>query len=642
MANQLSNTKDIKYLNKDFADLRSALVEYAKAYYPTAYNDFTTASPGSMFIDMAAYVGDIMSFYLDNQIQETFLQYAKQKENLYTLAYMLGYRPKVTSAAATKVDVYQTIPALDPNGTTTGSAPDWRYALIIREGMEISAATGNKSKYYIPEAVDFSVSSSANPTDISVYQTDASGVNPISYLLKKSVDAISGEVKKAIIATPADRQKFYTTTIADTNIIEIIDVVDSDGNRWYEVPYLAQDYIIESKKNTIANDPNYANSSLEVPYLMQVRKVPRRFVTRFSANGALELQFGSGYADNTLLDQKLDNNYIPDAYKVGMGTIEGRTLYFDAFNPANFVNTQVYGIPPYATELTVTYLVGGGAGANVGSNQLNTVNNYSSSFYGGLVPDTALQGATLASIAVNNPSASSGGGDGDSLEEIRLNTLAQFPAQMRAVTEQDYFAVMYTMPAKFGQIAKAYITKDITVNSDKLESHPELADQSVLAAYVLTYDLDKKLVQPSTALLQNLKTHVSQYRMMTDSINLRSAYVINVGIDFEIIARPDASSREVLANCIMVLQDYFNIDKWQINQPIILSDLYTTLDRVVGVQTVKKIEFYNLTDADGDYSQYGYDISGATSNGVIYPSLDPSIFEIKFLNQDIFGRAVSF
>jgi hypothetical protein len=182
MANKSSNTKDIKYINKDFSDLRSALIEYAKAYYPNSYNDFSTASPGSMFIDMAAYVGDIMSFYLDNQIQETFIQYAKQKENLMTMAYMLGYRPKVTSAAATSLDVYQQLPAI--NGT-----PDWRYALIITEGMQVSSFTG--VKYYIPEAIDFSISSSNNPTEISVYEANLAGNTPELFLLKKSIAAIA-------------------------------------------------------------------------------------------------------------------------------------------------------------------------------------------------------------------------------------------------------------------------------------------------------------------------------------------------------------------------------------------------------------------------------------------------------------------
>lgn len=637
MASNPTNTKDIKYLNKDFSDLRSALIEYAKAYYPKTYNDFSVSSPGSMFIDMAAYVGDIMSFYLDNQIQENFLQYAKQKDNLMTMAYMLGYRPKVTAAASTTLDIFQTIPSFNP---TTGSVrPDWRYALIIREGMQVNSI-GSNIQYYIPDVVDFSVSSSSSPTSLTVYETDATGRIPTKYLLKKSVTAVSGETKTSTITAPSSRTKFFTATLADKDILEILDVYDSDGNRWYEVPYLAQSTIIEAVKNEPANDPNYGNSSIEVPFLMQVTDVPRRFVTRFKSDDTIELQFGAGLPDNSITETNADEDYLPNVYKVGMGSVEGRSLFFNSYNPANFTNTRAYGLAPYNTTLTVKYLVGGGARSNVGSEQIRGINSYTSSFYGGATPDPILENATLLSLAVNNPSASSGGSDGDTLEEIRFNTLAQFPTQMRAVTEQDYLATIYTMPVKFGKVAKAYITKESFVQANQVD--PQVQDAQALSAYVLTYDVNQNLTQAPSALLYNLKTYLSNYRMITDSLNLKSAYIINIGVNFEITLRPNSVSREVLANCIQVLKDYFKITNWQINEPIILSEVYTALDKVIGVQTVKNVKIYNLTDKDGVYSQYGYDIQGATVNNVIYPSLDPSIFEIKFPDSDIYGQVVTF
>jgi len=639
MASKPSNTKDIKYINKDFADLRSALIEYAKAYYPTAYNDFSTSSPGSMFIDMAAYVGDVMSFYLDNQIQETFLQYAKQKDNLLTLAYMLGYKPKVTSASTTKLDVYQTIPSYNP---TNGSpVPDFRYALVIQEGMQVSANLGNGTKYYTPNSLDFSVSSSSNPTEISVYQVDPSGTRPIKFLLKKSIDIISGELKITTVTAPTSRQKFFTTTLTDTDIIEIISIYDSEGNQYYEVPYLAQDRILVQKRNSINVDPNYGGSSIEVPYLVEVKEVPRRFVTRFKSDNTLDIQFGAGLTDDSPVSQQTDEQYLPNVDRVGLGLVNGRSLFFNSYNPFNFVNTRTYGIAPYNTTLTIKYLVGGGAQSNVGSNTINIVNDVTASFFGGVTPDTTLSSETLASIAINNPSASSGGGDGDTVDMLRLNSLANFPTQMRAVTQEDYLAIINSMPSRFGQIAKSYITKDSFTYGRQLEANNQLNDPLALSAYILSYDVNKNLTTPPTALLQNLKTYVSQYRMLTDNISLKSGFIINIGIDFDIVLRPNYSSREVLNSCIDRMKEYFNIDNWEINQPIILSDIYTTLDKVVGVQTVKKVEIYNLSDADGDYSQYGYDIVGATLGGVIYPSLDPSCFEIKFPNTDIYGRVVS-
>ena len=638
MAANNTNSKDIRYLNKDFTDLRASLIEYAKAYYPKSYNDFSAASPGSLFIDMAAYVGDVMSFYLDNQIQENFLQYAKQKDNLLTMAYMLGYRPKVTAAASTNLDVYQTVPSYNP---TIGSVqPDWRYALLISEGMQVSTF-GSNTPYYIPDSIDFSVSSSSNPTEITVYETDISGQVPTKYLLKKTVPIISGEVKTTTITAPTTRTKFFTATLTDTDIIEIIDVYDSEGNRWYEVPYLAQSTIIESKKNDAGNDPNYANSSVEVPFLMEVKEVPRRFATRFKSDNTMELQFGAGMPDTSIVETYSDEDFLPNVYKVGMGSIEGRSLFFNSYNPANYTNTRTYGLAPYGTNITIKYLAGGGARANVTSNQITLISSYTSSFYGGITPDVSLEDQTLSSLAVNNPSASSGGSDGDTLEEIRFNTLAQFPTQMRAVTEQDYLATIYSMPVNFGKVAKAYITKDSVVQANQIESGTE--DTSNLSAYVLTYDINQNLTLPPSALLYNLKTYLSNYRMITDSLSIKSAYVINIGVNFEITLRPNYAGREVLSNCIDVLKDFFRITSWQINQPIILSEAYTALDKVVGVQTVKKIDIYNLSDANGPaYSEYGYDIKGATVDNIIYPSLDPSIFEIKFPDTDIYGRVVTF
>ena len=629
MANLQTNNKDIKYLNKDFASFKEALVEYAKAYFPTSYNDFSSASPGTMFIEMAAYVGDVMSFYLDNQIQETFLQYAKQKENLFTLAYMLGYRPKVTSAAAVNLEVFQTLPA---SGSTGNKVPDFNYALIIDGGMQVASSVDSNVTFYVPEKVDFSVSSSADMTDISVYTV--AGTDPATYLLKKTVPAISGQVKTATFNF-GTATKFATSLLSDTNVIEIIDVVDSDGNKWYEVPYLAQDTIIEDVQNNIASNPDFGNQRITVPYILELLKVPRRFATRFKSDKTLELQFGAGV--NTDADETL----LPTNYNVGLGTIDGVSKMNVAYDPTNFTTTQTYGLAPSNTTLTVRYLVGGGAQANIPSNELTSIVSRTTSFYGGLV-DSTLGNATAASLAVNNPAPASGGGDGDSIEQIRLNTLNQFPSQMRAVTQQDYLAVIYSMPAKFGQVAKAYITHDTQTYKSQTTSTQNIQDPLATSAYVLAYNADKNLITPPSALLHNLKAYVSQYRMLTDSINLKSAYIINIGVNFDVTLRPNYSSRDVIANCLTELKTYFDIDKWGINQPIILSEIYTLLDKVAGVQTVRKVTIVNKAGISAGYSEYAYDIPGATLNNVIYPSLDPSIFEVKYLNSDISGRVVTF
>lgn len=630
MASTSTNTKDIKYLNKDFADFRLALIEYAKAYFPTTYNDFSKASPGSMFIEMAAYVGDVLSFYLDNQLQETFLQYAKQKNNLYTLAYMLGYRPKVTSAATVNLDIFQIVPA---KGTPGNYIPDLDYALIIDEGMQISSNVGAVN-FYIPEKVNFSTSSSMDDLEISVYEVDNAG-DPTRYLLKKQAKALSGTVKTIAIDF-GTAQEFSTETVQDTDIIEILNAVDSDGNKWYEVPYLAQDTVIIPTQNTAGANPLYSQHAGTVPYILNIEKIPRRFVTRFKTDNLLELQFGAGINANS------DESLLPNPNTVGFGTIDSLSKITTAYDPANFTTTETYGLAPSNTTITVQYLVGGGAAANVVTNQLTKIVEFKSTFAGGIV-DVTKGNQTIASLAVNNPTPAVGGGDGDTLEQLRLNTLSQFPSQMRAVTLQDYIAATYSMPAKFGQVAKAYVTKDDIVYRQDTGTDTTTQDPLAASVYILGYDVSKHLTQPAIPLKQNLKAYLSQYRMLTDSINIKDAYVINIGIYFEIVIKSNFNNRDVLASCITALKDYFNIDNWQINQPIILSEVYNTIGcDIPGVQSVQTVRISNKYGEAQGYSKYSYDISAGTLKGVIYPSLDPSIFEIKYPDIDIQGKVVTY
>jgi len=612
------NSPDIKYLNKDFSNFKNELIEYAKSYYPTVYNDFSQASPGSMFIEMASYVGDVLSFYFDNQLQETFLQYAKQKNNLYTMAYMLGYRPKVTSAAIADLDVYMQVGVVGASGNKT---PDWTNAITIQPGMQVKSNVSNNVSFYVPNKVDFTISSSLDPTDVSVYLTDGSG-NPTKYLLKKKTQAISGQVKTTI-ATFGAAKRYATVNIQDSDIISVLKVVDSNSNTWYEVPYLAQDYILNPVENTALNYPSLYQSANQVPYMLQKVYVPRRFTTRFKTDNSLVLEFGPG------INSVADSSVVPNPNSVGVGITTGLTLLETAFDPSNFVTTQTYGLAPQNTTLTISYLAGGGAEYNVLSNQLT-------------VPISINAGAGDTSTVVsNNPNPASGGGDGDTVEELRQNIQAEFSSQLRAVTQEDYLARTLSMSPKFGKVAKAYVTKDDATFSNYMEDNPSERDQVLVSMYVLGLDSNGNLAQPSSALVQNLQTYLSEYRMMTDAINIKSAYVINIGCNFDITVRPNFTGQDVVARCLIQLQDFFNVDNWQINEPIILSDIYTLLDQVNGVQTVKSVQIVNKFGSTNGYSEFSYDVPGAILNGVVYPSLDPSIFEVKYPQSDIQGRVVT-
>jgi hypothetical protein len=617
----MSENRDIKYINKDFGELRSTLIEFTKTYFPTTYNDFTPASPGMMFMEMSAYVGDVMSFYLDNQIQENFIQFTRQQNNLYTLAYMLGYRPKVTGAATVDIDIYQQVPSL-----LSGSEyfPDFSFALQITENTSVSSNLVGNTNFLIQDPIDFSFSSSSDPTQTTIYSLN--GSIPEFFLLKKTRKAISANIKSSTF-TFGSPERFQTVEINDSNIIGILDIIDSDGNEWYEVPYLAQEMIYDTIKNANPNDPNFYTDQGEVPYLLQLRKTPRRFVSRFTAPSTLQIQFGAG--TNT---QNNDEEIIPNTDNVGLGLPYKRSLLTTAFAPANFLYTDTYGISPSNTTLTTRYLTGGGVQSNIPANTLTGIATPQNIKFQNNNLDPVLSQTVFNSVAVNNPVAASGGQDGDTNDEIRFNSLSTFATQLRSVTQDDYLIRSLSLPSQYGTIAKAYI------EPEKIENLMPGETPSVLNLYVLAFDNNKKLKTASTALKQNLSTYLSQYRIINDSVKIKNAFIINIGVEFSLIILPEYNNNEVIFNCIQALKDYFNINKWQINEPIVLRDLYILLDKIDGVQTIKKIDIVNKVGTNLGYSQYAYDISGATQNNVIYPSLDPMIFEVKYPDTDIKGR----
>jgi hypothetical protein len=614
--------RNIQYINKDFGELRASLIDYARTYFPTTYNDFSPTSPGMMFMEMAAYVGDVLSFYLDNQLQETYLQYARQTNNLYELAYMFGYKPNVTQVATTVVDFYQQVPS-----KLSGSnyVPDFDYALYVNQNTLVQSTLNNPIPFLIEDPIDFSVSSSSDPTEVTVFQV--SGGNPTYYLLKKSRKAISANIATTTYSFTAPIP-FATIEIKDNKIIGILDIFDTDSNEWYEVDYLAQENVYKSIKNTNINDPNMSQYSGDTPYLLQLEKVQRRFTTKFIDSTTLQIQFGSGTATDT------DEEIIPNPNNVGIGLPFEKNKLTTAYSPSNFTFTKTYGIAPSQTTLTVRYLVGGGVESNVPSNSLTSIQGNIQFLNSNLNPTTAQ--TIFNSLVATNPLAADGGGDGDTVEEIRQNASANFATQLRNVTQDDYIVRSLSMPAKYGVVSKAYIepTKATTMSAGE--------SNSILDLYVLSYDNEKKLKQASPALKQNLTTYLSQYRMINDAINIKDAFIINIGINFDIIVLPEYNSNQVLFNCIEALKVYFSIDKWQINQPIILRDIYILLDKIDGVQTVKNVEIVNLVGENIGYSPYAYDIKGATMSNVIYPSLDPSIFEVKYLDTNIQGRIVTF
>ena len=619
--NKISNKtpeKDIKYLNKDFNSFRANLIEFTKTYYPDTFSDFTEGSPGLMFMEMASYVGDVLSYYTDTQLQEVFLDTVQERTNIFHLAYTLGYKPKVTSVATTNLDIFQLV----PSQTNGEYKPDFNYALTLNQPTTFSS---NNINFLLQNPVVFDYSSSFDPTEVTIYSVD-SNQNPEYYLLKKSTQVISAERVSQDFEI-GDIQRFLILNLIDEEIINIESIVDSDGNEYTEVPYLAQDTVFENIANVQGKTTTLYENYLETPYLLKLKRVPRRFVSRFTADNILELQFGAGDSNKT------DEEILPVPDNIGLGGRDGRSKLDQSIDPSNFLHSQTYGKAPSNTTLTVTYLRGGGIRSNVASNTITSINSVT------INSKPNLSGPILSfceeSLACSNPLAATGGGGADTVEEIKQKTAANFASQQRVITKEDYLIRTLSMPPIYGSVSKAYIVKSSEIEKDTLNTESSQISSNL---YILGYDNNKKLTNCNEATKTNLSTFLNYYKPLTDSINIMNGFIINFGIDFEITTFANTSDQQTLLDCIAELKNYFDIDKWQINQPIIESEVYNLIGNVKGVQSVINVTFSNIAGEESGYSIYKYDFKTATKDGIIYPSLDPSIFEIKFPNTDIKGK----
>jgi hypothetical protein len=665
-----ADNKKMNYIGKDFATLKQNLIDYTKTYFPNTYSDFNEASPGMVFVEQAAAIGDILSFYQDTQLKESMLSHATERKNVVALAQSMGYKPKVTSPAVTTLTVYQLVPSIDSGSS---NRPDETFFLRIKEGMEVVSSTNSSVIFRTVDNVDFASSGSR---EIDVFSRDTNTGQPTQYLITKKVKAISA-TEKDIQLDFAGYEEYPSKTINDTNIIQITSCTSDGGNtKWYEVPYLAQESVFIESAN-IEADSEMSDSVGTTPYILEVQKVPYRFSTKVNSDNTLDLQFGSG--DTSMADEII----LPNTKNIGLGLANSINRLNDSIDPSNFLKTNTFGIAPTNKTLTVKYLTGGGIGSNVNSGDLTSITKIN--FEEDLQSFTtnaqrAAYQTYKSSVAVENLEPAVGGRGVESIEEIRQNAIAMFGSQNRAVTKQDYVVRALSMPERYGSVAKVYVSPDGEIDNNSpasilanpkniaefvgiVESLKDKSKQDIqkelvkyltqkktaiaevnnpfaINMYVLGYDGDKKLTNLNQSVKQNLKTYLGEYRMITDAVNLINGYIINIGLDFEVICYQNYNKNEVLANCLTQLQDYFNIDNWTFNKPINISEIELILANVEGVMSVPSVKIYNLCGGDGNYSPNRYNIDEATKGKIVYPSLDPSIFEVKYPNKDIKGRAL--
>jgi hypothetical protein len=648
----IPNVKEVSYLSKNFPEFRQNLIEFAKAYYPNTYSDFNEASPGMMFIEMASYVGDVLSFYIDNQFKENLLAYAQERRNVVAISQALGYKPRLAAPATVEATVFQIVPAL---GATNDNDPDARFFLKILRNSTFSSTTTPKQLFRSTEDVNFS---DPENRELRVFSRDVNGV-PTYYIASKKIKLLAADVRTAQFSF-GSAQKFSRIELSDPNVISVLSVTDSDGGDWTQVDFLGQDVVIEERDvSARAGDGYISSGSLSVssppPSKIAVfRKKAKRFTTRVNPDLKMELWFGSG-----------TDNLSDEIVKLNAGQIANtkydQIITSAAIDPNDFLESDAFGVAPANTTLTVTYLVGGGVSSNVPSNTITVVENIlvgnSSADYA--PTEQNLFGTVVDSVAVLNEEPATGGGDPETIEEMRQNALGYFNAQNRVVTDKDYLVRTLSLPPQFGTVAKAFVAREeqllaigeqdafrLSVNrdDDPYNNRVYVDDPVVPNAtnvYVLGYNANRNLTQLNTLVKQNLAAYLEQFRMLTDDVNILDAFIVNIGVEFDIVVYRNYNISDVLARAIDAVKEFFNIDNWQINQPIVMNDLKLVIGSVDGVQTVSNVQIINKYrfKHGSDYQEYRYPITEAMVDDIIYPSLDPMIWELRYPETDIIGHA---
>jgi hypothetical protein len=597
MINTNKKFVSINYTSRDFNSIRADLVNYANRYYPELIKDFTQASFASLMVDTTAYVGDLISFYLDYQFNESFLASANDYESVLKLAKQLGYKHKGAQSAFGKVAIYAIIPS---NGY--GLGPNNNYLPIIRRNSIIGSNTG--LSFILTEDVDFN----APNLETVVARIDQSTGNPTSFAVRAYGNVVSGRFERTNINV-GPFEKFKRLSISDPNISEIVSVFDSNGNQYFEVDYLSQDVVYKSIINT---DPVTRE---QAPSVMVPVSVPRRFVVEHTRT-TTDLIFGHGSDDmfvqssfaepaNVLVD-RFARNYITD----------------DIFDPSNLIANESFGIAPANTTLRVVYRTNNYNETSVGTGQITKFSSPIVDFVNPRIVSTDIRVGIINSLETYNEEPITSANSIPNIKEIKLMALDNFASQGRAVTAQDYESLIYRMPNKFGSIARVRAVRD----PDSLKRNINL--------YVLGKDVFGKLNIANTA-TKNNKNWINNYRMINDSIDILDGRILNIGLDFEIVVSEPYNKFEVLNRALVKLRTTFN-RPYFMGEPFNIYEIYSILNDTEGVADVVKVNVLNIRGT-GYSSDYINIKRYTTPDGrqVIPP--ENAIFEFKFPLNDING-----
>jgi len=598
----------INYTSREFNSIKSDLVNYAKRYYPDTFQDYNEASFGSLMLDTVAYVGDVLSFYLDYQVNESFLDTANNYDNILKLAKQLGYKKTGVPISTGQVSLYVIIPS-SVVGEDVSFEPDYSYAPILKRGAIFSTISG--VPFTLAEDVNFNSSS----TEVVTAEVDPITGNPLSYAIKAYGQVISGEVFQEEFIV-GNYERFPRISLNGNSVVSIDSVTDSSGNIYYEVDYLSQDTVyIAVRNNNI--DLSSQVQDTEPVFIMKQLSVPRRFIT-VHEGGKTFLQFGFGSEDNTSAD------IVTDPNRLGIN-MHGRDYIQDvSFDPTNLITTDKLGLAPSNTTLTVTYRQNGASNVNISAKTLTSVTNQSFDFENIGALNSSKVKSVVSSLEFENENPIVGSTREDTSEEIKYKAYGMFSSQNRAVTQQDYMSLLYNMPAKFGSIKRAAILQD--KNSFKRN----------LNIYVVCQDEFGKLTMANSAVKNNVKTWLSSNKMINDTMDIMDAKIVNLGLQFSIITDTNVEAFGVLNESVIALQKYFRESTLNIGESIRYGDVLRVLKNVDGLLDVVNLKFIRKTGTSYSTSIFNIDqMTTADGRTIVAPS--DVIFEVKFPEVDITG-----
>ena len=586
----------ISYTSKDFNSIKKDLINYAKVYYPNTYKDFNDASFGSMMIDMVSYVGDILSFYIDYQTNESLLETAIEEQNIVKIAKQLGYKFNSAPVSTGEAAFYVSVPALN-----NGSGPDTNLIPILKAGTIVASESG--ATFTLIEDVDFANAK----TEIKVSTVDANGT-PTAFAFKAYGNIASGEDFQEQIDV-GDFERFLKLRLAEEGISEILSVYDSDGNEFFEVDYLSQNTVFRSIRNIGADADT-------IPYILRNMYVPRRFVVEHTVDGETYIQFGFGS------ETEIENKSFPDPIAAAL-QLNGKNYFSDkSFDPSQILKTEKMGIVPVNTTLTISYRKNTIDNVNAAVGAVSIVVNPKVEFrVSSIAAATALQ--QISVFEVNNEEPIVGSVALPTAEEIKFRAMDSYAAQNRAVTKQDYISLIYRMPASFGSVARANIVQD--TNSSKRN----------LNLYVVAENASGNLTNASTTLKQNIKNWLNSYKMVNDSIDILDAQIVNIGINFQVIGELDKDFTIVLNDCVEALKAKYQT-KFNLGEPFYISDVYSTLNEVDGVVDTSSVEIVRKSGSGYSPSQFDI-VQNTTKDGRLIKVPNNLILEIKNFDSDIVG-----